>query len=736
MKVFGGPALLSALVLATASGLSSSAGPSATNVSAVARHAPPNDPAFTDAANGADWISYGRTYDEQHHSPLREINRANIGRLGLAWSLELPGLHSAATVPLAVDGVLYFAADQAIVHAVDAVTGKLLWTYNPDVAKVAGIRMRGQWGTRGLAFGYGKLFVGTQDGRLIAVDSRTGKPVWSVQTVEAGDGRYITGAPRVFNGLVLIGHAGADMAPVRGYVTAYDVATGAQRWRFHAVPGDPAKGFENAAMAMAAKTWTGEYWKYGGGGTVWNAMTYDPDFNTIYLGTGNGAPWNSRIRSPGGGDNLFLASIVALDADTGAYKWHYQQNPAETWDYNSAMDITLATLTIDGAPRKVLMQAPKNGFFYIIDRATGKLLSAEKFAKATWASHVDLDTGRPVELPNVRYDNSEVHLWPSPSGAHSWQPMAYNPHSGLVYIPTIELAGSWDDRGIDRKRWASHPGQMNAGIHVFQSDIPPAAGTSSLLAWDPVRQRKVWEVKTPGVWNGGVMTTAGGLVFQGQGDGMFNAYAADTGKPLWRFDGHMGIVGAPITYIANGRQYVTILAGWGGSGAGFMGSLSAQYGWVARKHTNRVLTFAMDGRARLPANLPPPGRELPIDDPAFALDQAKAERGAALYSSTCMACHGSGVVAAGYAPDLRASPVPLAEDLFKNVVHGGLLLEQGMPTYGELTDSQLEELRHYIRARARETIEPRPKRIEQGRAGTSGAGRNVDRRIALTLRRR
>lgn len=709
MKSSVGMALSVALALASACGLSASADLPAAGRAANIDQAPANDPAFTDTADGADWISYGRTYDEQHHSPLTEIDQSNISRLGLAWSLELPRLHSAATVPLAVDGIVYFAADQAIVHAVDAASGKLLWTYDPHVAKVAGVRMRAVWGTRGLAYGYGKLFVGTPDGRLIAIEARTGKPAWSAQTVEPGDGRYITGAARVFNGLVLIGHGGADVAPVRGYVTAYDAQTGAQRWRFHVVPGDPAKGFENAAMAMAAKTWTGEWWKHGGGGTVWNAITYDPEFNSIYLGTGNGAPWNARIRSPGGGDNLFLASIVALDADTGAYKWHYQQNPAETWDYNSAMDITLATLTIGGVPRKVLMQAPKNGFFYILDRATGKLLSAEKFSKATWASHVDLSTGRPVELPNMRYDNSAVQLWPSPSGAHSWQPMAYDPASGLVYIPAIELPGSWDDRGIDRKSWASRPGQMNAGIHVFQSDIPPAAGTSALLAWDPVRQRKAWEVPTPGVWNGGVMTTAGGLVFQGQGDGMFNAYAAGTGKRLWRFDGRMGIVGAPIAYTVNGRQQITVLAGWGGSGAGFMGSMAAQYGWVARRHVNRVLTFVLDGKARLPANLPSPGPETPIDDPAFRVDLSKAERGATLYSSTCMACHGSGAVAAGYAPDLRASAVLLSEDVFKQIVHDGLLLEQGMPTYAELTDVQLEELRHFIRARAREAVRPQGK---------------------------
>jgi quinohemoprotein ethanol dehydrogenase len=462
---------------------------------------------IADEANGDNWASYGRTYSEQHFSPLTDINSENISQLGLAWSMELPDVHGAASVPLAVDGVLYFVVDQATVHAVDAATGKPLWKYDPEVAKVAGRKLRHSWGTRGIAFWRGKVYVGTADGRLIAIDAASGQPVWTTQTLDPKDSSAITGAPRVFNGLVIIGQAGADVTPIRGYVTAYDAETGEQKWRFYTVPGDPAKGFEDDAQRMAAKTWTGEWWKMGGGGTVWNAITYDPEFDTVYLGTSNGAPWNQKIRSPGGGDNLFLSSIVALDAKTGKYKWHYQENPGNTWDYNSVMDMTLAEIKIGDAMRKVIIHAPKNGFVYVVDRKDGKLISAEKFSKVTWATSIDLTTGRPIENPDARYNNKEAVIWPASSGAHSWQPQSYNPRTGLVYIPTMEAAALYTDKGVDLKNWKFAPGQVNLGTGDYLSDGPANAGKSTLQAWDPVKQRKVWERPTPGFWNGGTMTT-------------------------------------------------------------------------------------------------------------------------------------------------------------------------------------------------------------------------------------
>jgi quinohemoprotein ethanol dehydrogenase len=409
-----------------------------------------------------------------------------------------------------------------------------LWKYDP---KVTGYKMRLAWGSRGMAFWKGKIYAGTQDGRLFAVDATSGKLVWETQTTEPADVRYITGAPRVFNGKVVIGHGGADMGPTRGYVTAYDANTGKQLWRFYVVPGDPAKGFENKAMQMAAKTWRGEWWKFGGGGTVWNSMTYDPEFNRLYLGTGNGDPWNQKIRSPGGGDNLFLCSIVALDADTGEYLWHYQTNPGETWDFNSTMDIVLATLSINGAPRKVLMHAPKNGFFYVIDRENGKLISAQKFAKVTWAERVDLESGRPVEVPGSRYESGEALIWPGSFGAHNWQPMSYSPDTGLVYIPARDLPTYYNDRGVNLESWKPTPLDalgVRPGFTATQGsgDVAPDTGTGFLLAWDPVRQKEVWRQSDAGVTNGGALSTHGGLVFQGLADGQFVAYDAVSGAAL------------------------------------------------------------------------------------------------------------------------------------------------------------------------------------------------------------
>ena len=475
-----------------------------------------DDRALADVGDGRNWAAYGRTYDETHFSPLTEINADTIARLGLAWSLDLEPQNVLST-PLAVDGVIYLAVGYSIVHAVDARSGKLLWRHDPGVAKRAGVKLRTGWGIRGLAYWKGHLYVGTHDGRLIALDARDGKERWSVQTIDPNDGSFVSGPPRVFNDKVVIGFGGADFGPVRGYVTAYDTATGKQLWRFWTVPGNPALGFENSAMELAARTWNGEWWEWGGGGTVWNAMTYDPDFNRLYLGTGNGGPWNPKLRSPGGGDNLFLSSVVALNADTGEYVWHYQTTPGEAWDYNSAMDMTLAELDIDGRKRKVLMHAPKNGFFYVIDREDGKLLSAEKFGKVTWAERVDLATGRPVIAPNARYEQGEVQLFPSFEGVHNWFPMSFSPRTGLVYLPTTEMGATYSGQGIDPENWQPI---LNSVQFAGVAGGPVAdAATSSLIAWDPVKARPVWTIATPGAHNGGTLATAGDLVFQGQADG-------------------------------------------------------------------------------------------------------------------------------------------------------------------------------------------------------------------------
>jgi quinohemoprotein ethanol dehydrogenase len=647
---------------------------------------------LADELHGTDWAEYGRTFSEQRFSPLEQINRQTVPKLGLAWSLELPEWN-VSSAPVEVDGVIYIAVGFSVVYAVDATSGKILWSYDPQIAPE---KMHFAWGIRGLSFWKGKVIAGVQDGRLFALDARSGKLLWETLTTQPGDNRYITGAPRVFNGKVIIGHGGADFGHVRGYVSTYDAESGALLWRWYIVPGDPAKGFENQAMARAAKTWNGQWWKFGGGGTAWNAMTYDPDYNRIYIGTGNGGPWNAKLRSPGGGDNLFLCSIVALDADTGEYVWHYQTSPGESWDFTSTMDIVLATLPIDGQPRKVLLHAPKNGFFYVIDRATGKLLSAEKLGKVTWAKRVDLASGRPIENRGVRYEDGEALMWPGSGGLHNWQPMAFSPDTALTYIPAHEMAGYYNDRGIDARTYdMERDGPM--GINAFHDDIPISAGSSSLMAWDAVQRKKIWEVPLPGATNGGVMATHGGLVFQGQADGNFVARDDRTGAVLWSTPMGVGTQAPPITYSVGGRQYVSILAGWAG-GQMLLGSLSAQHGWVGREHPRRLLTYVLGGNAALPPSAPP-ARPTPVDDASFKVDAALALRGRGLYER-CLICHGAGVVAGGFAPDLRASGIPLNAQAFAAVLHGGLQ-SRGMPPFAELNNADLTALQHYIRERAR-----------------------------------
>jgi quinohemoprotein ethanol dehydrogenase len=676
-------------------------------ISSAVMASPPVESRLLDSSDGNDWPAYGRTYGEGHFSPLSEINTENVSRLGLKWALELP-VGNSVTTPLALDGVLYFATGYSVVQAVDARSGKQLWSYDPQVAIQAGHKLQAPWGTRGLAWWRDKVFTATADGRLIAIDVVTGKPLWTAMTVDKSDGRYITGAPRVFDGNVIIGHGGADFGAIRGYVTAYDAETGKKLWRFYTVPGNPSLRPEGEAsdsvMPMAAETWAGEWWKHGGGGTVWNAMTYDREFGTILIGTGNGAPWNYRIRSEGKGDNLFLCSMIALDARTGAYKWHYQFNPGETWDYNAAMDMQLAELRIGGKDRKVVVTAPKNGFFYVIDRSNGKLISAEPFVVVNWASKIDLKTGRPVEIPAARYPNGSTFvLRPSPSGAHNWMPMAYNPRSGLVYIPTLNLATAFTDKGINPQTWQRQPGViLNGGVsfaYVFDDSIP-GVNTSTLLAWDPVAQRKRWEVPTPDFWNGGVMTSAGNLVFQGQVNSKFSAYAADTGKLVWSFDAQAPVVAPPISYSVDGRQYITVLSGFGTTPAAF-GPLIEKYGIDYRTQKRRVLTFMLDGKESLP---PPAPRTKPVlpPDESFIENLEAYKRGMVTFGTRCALCHGFDMVAGGNAPDLRYSTIPFDSQAFATLVRDGALVPLGMPRFDDLSDADREDVRQYIRTRRRE----------------------------------
>ena len=659
--------------------------------------AAPGAAAAAMADDGANWSSYGRTHDEQRYSPLAQIDRRNVGRLGLAWSLDLTDAISFNSSPLAVDGVLYFSGDRAIVRAVDARRGELLWTYDPQAWKHSPRGIAMAWNTnRGIAHLDGRIYVGTPDGRLVALDAKTGEPAWATRTFPVGDKRAITGPPRAFAGRVYVGHGGADFG-ARGYLDAYDAGTGERLWRFYTVPGDPAAGFENAAMEKAAKTWAGRWWQHGGGGTVWHAITYDPALDLVYLGVGNGSPWDYGRRSEGKGDNLFLSSIVAVRGATGEYVWHYQTTPGDEWDFTATQDIVLADLEIDGKPRRVLMQAPKNGFYYVIDRATGELLRAAPYDKVTWATHVDMRTGRPVEAKGVRLaDVERFTIYPGPWGAHNWQAMSFSPRTGLAYIPTMTQAGTF----ARLPGWEGRDKFFYIG-KIVEHAAKPEDSKGSLVAFDPVAGRERWRVDYDAVWNGGTLVTAGDLVFHGTAAGEFLAYDARNGRRLWGFDAQRGISSAPISYAVDGQQYVAVLVGWGGLAA-FGSPAFNKYPWRYRGPGIRLLAFALDGRAQLPPK-PAPEPQRITDTGTEPIDAKAAETGFLVYhTSSCATCHGGGAVSNGASgPDLRGSQLLTDYRAFRAVLVEGLLLPGGMPMFDDLTESEGRGVYEYLRQQAR-----------------------------------
>lgn len=655
-------------------------------------------------ASGGDWALYGLGHNEQRFSPLEQINPDTVGKLGLAWSMELPPqARSMQGTPLAIDGTLFFSTSLSLVYAVDAKTGKLLWQYDPEIGKEHPRALRTtHQGSRGIGYHDGAVILATLDGRLVSLDTKTGKPNWITDTIEEEDTRKtITGAPRVFDGKVIIGNSGADFG-TRGYVSTYDANTGKLLWRFYTVPGNPADGFEDETQAMAAKTWTGEWWRWGGGGTVWNGITYDEALNRVYIGTGNSSNYNPRQRSPGGGDNLFLASIVALDADTGKYLWHYQINPQEEWDWKATNEMILADLDIKGEKRPVLMQAAINGFFYIIDRRSGKLISAEKFGKATWADRIDLKTGRPVEAANARYTKGPVTLYPSQLGVHNWQAMSFNPQLGLAFIPTLQQPGTFwtsPDKTAEAEKFtvgARHY-EFALGSRFSLAKVDKDDGTGGLVAWDPVAQKARWTVKHKTGWNGGTMATASGLVFQGTADGWFHAYDATNGKELWQFNARNGILAPPITYLVDGEQYVTLLVGYGAAAPD-------DPGWRFGIHMPRVLTFKLGGTAKLPATPPPSFTVKPIDDPAEKIDEASAARGMDVWLRNCSICHTPGGANANW-PDLRESAMAHDYETLRQIVKEGALSSRGMPMFDELTDQQIRDISMAVKSLSRKAAQ-------------------------------
>ena len=636
---------------------------------------------------GKEWLNYGRTYKEQRYSPLAEINKNNVNELDLAWSFKFDTARGMEATPIMHNGVLYVSTGWSHVHAINARTGAEIWHYDAKVPKAHLAKTCCGPVNRGVAIWQKdemsplQVFFGSLDGRLIALDALTGEENWSVQSTPT-DGNYsITGAPRIVKDMVIIGNGGGELG-VRGYISAYDVSSGEMRWRFYTVPGDRNKPQESEALEKALSSWSGDEWYKlgGGGGTVWDTLVFDPDLDILYIGTGNGSPWNRDLRSPGGGDNLYLSSIVAINPNDGKYIWHYQTTPKENWDYTATQQLILAELTIKGEERKIIMQAPKNGFFYVLDRVTGELLSAEKFGHVTWATHVDMATGRPVESEFADYQkNGGSYLWPSPFGAHNWQPMSYSQKTGYIYIPVQSFpayfTGQKEVRYLEN-RW-------NTGVDLNEIRGPQSwvAGRAvmdalvygELVAWDPIKNERAWTVRHPKPSNGGTLSTAGNLVFQGTWDGVFTAYDAANGDPLWQYQSDSAILAGPITYELDGDQYVAVAQGSGGV-------VMLTIGDEVRKNTvnqNRLLVFK---RGKSEKGF------LPIDDSVVQIqplyghsdtDDATIKNGEYLYHTNCASCHGIDATSNYVVPDLRYMTEKTHED-FATIVLGGSLTHKGM----------------------------------------------------------
>ena len=648
------------------------------------------------------WMTYGGTYSEQRFSMLKQINSDNVGQLGLQWFADYETNQDQHGSPLYIDGVIYVSTSRNVVYAYDAKSGKELWKYN---AMIHGERLRYNVGlvNRGIAAWNGKIYMGTLDARLVAIDAKSGKEVWSTDTVpdslglgEMGKHYAITMAARAAKGKIFIGASGGEFG-VRGFIAAYDAETGKEVWRFWTVPGDPAKGYESKALERAAKTWSGEWWKSsGGGGTVWDGALYDPVTDLLYFGTGNASPWNERTREPTLDDDLYSASIVAVNPDTGDYVWHYQETPGDAWDYDAVSPMMTADLPIGGSRKHVILQPSKNGFFYVIEAKSGKLLSADPFTEVNWATGVDLKTGRPNVVPGARYKDAPWDLAPGVQGGHSWHPNAFSPETGLVYIPAWDayftMAGPAP--GAPPAPGSGFSLGITMGAKVDPSKLQPYArsGVSGRLeAWDPVTRKVVWQTES---WNngrptGGVLATAGNLVFMGNGGGKFlSAYDAKSGTKLWTFDAQTAIFAAPISYTLDGVQYIA--ASVGGAGQG---------GYFAPTHA-RMLVFTLGGKAVLPE--PEPYEPPPLNPPPATAAADEVTHGGTLYTQHCSVCHGAnGFQSRSSFPNLTVTPLLWTQEGFDQVVLLGGRADKGMGNFSkDLTPEDTAAVRAYLISRA------------------------------------
>lgn len=636
----------------------------------------------------SNWMSLGGNYQMQHYSQLAKINKENVKTLGLAWEYDARSRRGRVqrgleATPIVVDGVMYTSGAWGVVYALNAKTGAEIWRYDPEVDGSYARRACCDVVNRGVQVWKGKVYVGVLDGYLVCLNAETGKVEWKVDTITDRARFYtITSPPQVAGNVVVIGNSGGEFG-VRGYITAYDLETGKQAWRFFLVPGDPKNGFEHEEMELAAKTWDeNSDWLAGLGGTSWGEFTYDPELNLLYVGAGNSSPYPIWHRSPKGGDNLFLASILAIYPDSGKMKWYYQTTPGEIWDFTCTSTMTLADLPVNGSPRKVLMTAPKNGFFYVLDRVTGEFISGNNFVPVNWASGIDIKTGKPIFTAEGWYKDEPKIVFPGPAGGHSWQPMSFNPGTGLAYFSALHLPTYYESVkkfGYDRND--------NTGV-IMRPQREPLANTKGpvlpeegyLLAWDPVQQKEVWRVKSEVAdFNGGVLSTAADLVFQGTTDGYFNAYDAKTGERLVSIHTGVGTMAAPMTYEVDGEQYVAVMAGYGGATLAFIpdGAAMTKY-----QNLGRILVFKLGGG---PTPLPPEVEPIAVPaPPEKALAKESVERGRILYGSYCGPCHGGfGKKHHSAYPDL-AKMTGNTHEQFGTIVLGGAYSSYGMASFADV----------------------------------------------------
>ncbi len=663
--------------------------------------------------NSDNWMALGRDFGESHYSPLDQINTQNISDLGFAWEFDARTIRGRTqrgleATPIVVDGIMYTSGAWGVVYALDAKTGESLWRYDPEVDG-----SYDRWAccdvvNRGIQVWEGKIYVGTTDGFLVCLDAESGEELWKEDTfIDRSKAYSITSAPRIANGKVVIGNSGGEFG-VRGYISAYDLNTGKFAWRFFIVPGDPDNGFEHPEMEMASKTWDPDsHWESGGGGTAWGDMAYDPELNLLYVGTGNSSPYPIWFRSPNGGDNLFLVSILAINPDDGKLKWHYQTTPGEIWDYTATQHMILTDLELEGKTRKVIMQAPKNGFFYVLDRENGELLSAEKFVRVNWASHVDMETGRPVLTEEGNYRHRPRLVYPAMSGGHNWMPMSYSEQTGLVYIPAIDMPNLY----ISQESYDYQPGDLNMGtIGVFPPipepykkyiDEDSITYEERLIAWNPVKQTEVWRVPLKNDWNGGVLSTGGGLVFQGTAAGYFKAYDAKTGEMLHAIFTGTGIMAGAMTYRVDDEQYIAVMAGYGGA---LLSGVPT--GAAASKYENngRIIAFKLGGEATPIPKIKAVKETPPLPDISYA--SANLEAGKELYGRHCARCHGGfGEEHTSLYPDLGKMDANYHQN-FKEIVLKGMLKMNGMASFEDLlSEEEVENIHAYLLDHQRKMIE-------------------------------